>query len=123
MPGRIQGWLPLKANIYLDTTVISALFDVRAPERQALTKRFWSRIDEYSVFISELVTDEIKGASQPLQDNMMECVADFTLLPVTGESQRLAELYIQNGIFPEKYADDALHTALASTNQLGILLS
>ena len=30
---------------------------------------------------------------------------------------------IKNEIFPEKYSADALHTALASTNQIGILLS
>ena len=113
----------MKANIYLDTTVISALFDVRAPERQILTKRFWSRIDDYNVFVSELVIDEINGASQPLRDSMMENVADFTLLPITEEAQRLAELYIKNGIFPEKYSDDALHTALASTHQISVLLS
>jgi hypothetical protein len=113
----------LKANVYLDTTVISALFDARTPERQAQTKNFWSRIGEYNIFISELVIDEIRGAAQPLQDRMMSGVMDFTLLPTTEESQHLADIYIQNGIFPEKYSDDALHTALASVNQIGILLS
>jgi hypothetical protein len=60
----------MKANIYLDTTVVSALFDERTPERIAQTKQFWKHINDYNVFISELVIDEIKGASQPLQDKM-----------------------------------------------------
>jgi len=80
-------------------------------------------LNEYHVFISELVVDEIKGASQPLQNKMLEKIATFTSLSVTDEVQYLAELYIKNEIFPEKYFDDALHTALASTNQIGILLS
>jgi len=67
--------------------------------------------------------DEIQGAPQPLRDRMMECVAGFTRLPVTEEARRLAALYVQNGIFPEKYFDDALHAALASTHHIGILLS
>jgi len=113
----------LKTNIYLDTTVISALFDERTLERLNQTQQFWKHINEYNVFISELVVDEIKGASQPLQDKMLVKIANFTSLSITDEVQCLAELYIKNEIFPEKYFDDALHTALASTNQIGILLS
>jgi len=113
----------LKTNIYLDTTVISALFDKRTLERLNQTQQFWKHINEYNVFISELVIDEIKRASQPLQDKMLEKITNFTSLSITDEVQYLAELYIKNEIFPEKYFDDALHTALASTNQIGILLS
>lgn len=123
MPKQIPGWLLLKTNIYLDTTVISALFDTRTPERMAQTQQFWNQIDQYGVFISELVIDEIKGASKPLFDKMMDTVIDFTLLPITEEARHLADIYIKNGIFPEKYSDDALHTALASINRIGILLS
>jgi predicted nucleic acid-binding protein len=49
----------LKIKIYLDTTIISALFDKRTPERMFQTRRFWEHIEEYNVFISELVIDEI----------------------------------------------------------------
>ena len=113
----------MKTNIYLDTTVISALFDKRTPERMTQTQQFWKNINDYNVFISELVVDEIKGASQPLQDKMLEQITGFKSLSITDEDQYLAELYIKNEIFPEKYSDDALHTALATTNQIGILLS
>ena len=113
----------MKTDIYLDTTVISALFDERTPERLNQTQQFWTHINEYNVFISELVIDEIKGASQPLQDKMLEKITNFTSLSITDEVQYLAEIYIKNEIFPEKYYDDALHTALASSNRIGILLS
>jgi predicted nucleic acid-binding protein len=113
----------LKIKVYLDTTIISALFDKRTPERMSQTQQFWMHIDEYNVFISELVIDEIKGASQPLQDEMLKKVTTFTSLPITDDVQYLAKEYIENEIFPEKYSADALHVALASTNQIGILLS
>ena len=113
----------MKNSIYLDTTIISALFDKRTPERMTQTEYFWRKIEEYNVFISELVIDEIKGASQPLQNNMLETVKDFSVLSIDDVSQKLADTYIKNNIFPEKYLDDALHVALASTNQIGILLS
>ena len=113
----------MKNNVYLDTTIISALFDRRTPERMSQTQQFWEHIDDYNVFISELVIDEIKGASQPLQDEMLEKISNFTLLPVTDGAQYLAKEYIKNEIFPEKYLADALHAALASVNQISILLS
>ena len=87
------------------------------------TNQFWDHINDYNVFISELVIDEIKGASQPLQDKMLEKILNFTVLSITDNVQFLADVYIKNGIFPEKYSDDALHTAITSTNQIGILLS
>jgi predicted nucleic acid-binding protein len=113
----------LKIKVYLDTTIISALFDKRTPERMSQTQQFWRHIDEYNVFISELVIDEIKGASQPLQDEMLKKVSNFISLPVTDDAQYLTTEYIENEIFPEKYSADALHVALASANQIGILLS
>jgi hypothetical protein len=89
----------------------------------AQTKQFWDHIGDYTVFISELVLNEIKGASVPLQERMLEKVSTFTVLPITDNAQALANRYVENDIFPEKYSDDALHTAIASSNQIGILLS
>ena len=71
----------MKNSIYLDTTIISALFDKRTPERMAQTKQFWGKINNYNVFISELVIDEIKGATQILQLQMMKTVEKFSVLP------------------------------------------
>jgi predicted nucleic acid-binding protein len=113
----------LKTKIYLDTTIISALFDKRTPERMALTKQFWERIDEYDIFISELVINEIKGALEPLQIQMLKKVSNFVELSVSDNDYDLANIYVANEIFPKKYYDDALHVSIATTNQIGILLS
>lgn len=37
----------MKQRVYLDTSVLSALGDVRAPDRQALTREFFARIAEF----------------------------------------------------------------------------
>ena len=113
----------IKLKIYLDTSVISALFDERTPERLALTKVAWERLVDCDVFISETVLDELKNTSPLLRDKMLAVVSDFTILPISNSAKNLAGLYIEQGIFPAKYLDDALHVALASTNQISILLS
>jgi predicted nucleic acid-binding protein len=51
-----------KMKVYLDTSVISALFDERTPERQNLTKAAWDILDNYDVCVSELVVDELSAA-------------------------------------------------------------
>ena len=41
-----------RAKVYLDTSVISALFDLRTPERQSLTQSMWQVLPQFEVYIS-----------------------------------------------------------------------
>lgn len=113
----------MKARVYLDTSVVSARFDGRTPERMAQTETAWGRFVEYDPVISETVLEELGAASPPLREKLLDCVAGFTTLSVTEEAKELANAYVAQGIFPEKYFDDALHVAIASVHQVGILLS
>ena len=113
----------MKAKVYLDTSVISALFDERTPERLAMTSALWTKLSDYNVFISELVLEELERANEQVRDKMFSAIKGFTVLTTSKEAEKLAQIYVKQGIFPEKYFDDALHVALASVNQIGILLS
>jgi len=113
----------MKIKIYLDTSVISALFDERTPERLAMTSDFWSKLEDYEVFISELVLEELERANEQVKDKMFSAIKDFVVLKISKEAEELAQIYVKQGVFPEKYFDDALHVALTSVNQIGILLS
>jgi predicted nucleic acid-binding protein len=113
----------MKTKIYLDTSVISALFDSRTPERQAMTYSAWKQLNDYEVFISEIVIDELSKTSEPLKTSFFERIREFQVLSVTEGAHYLAQMYVAQGIFPQKYYDDALHVAVASVNQISILLS
>ena len=113
----------MKTKVYLDTSVISALFDERTPERLAMTSNFWSKLEDYEVFISELVLEELERTNEQVRDKMFSVIKDFIVLKTSKEVEELAQIYVKQGIFPEKYFDDALHVALTSVNQIGILLS
>ena len=113
----------MRTKIYLDTSVISALFDERTPERLSMTSAFWSKLDDYEVFISTLVIEELKRANIEVRDKMLSSVKDFHVLTVSEKAEELANCYLKQGVFPEKYYDDALHVALASENQIGIVIS
>ena len=113
----------MKTKIYLDTSVISALFDERTPERLSMTSAFWSKLDDYEVFVSTLVLEELERANVMVRDKMLSSVQSFNVLNISEKAVELANCYLKQRIFPEKYFDDALHVALASKNQIGILVS
>jgi predicted nucleic acid-binding protein len=113
-------------KIYLDTSVISALFDERTPERKLATEQAWVKLKDKSiseVYISELVLEELQRAAEPLKTSLLSAVSGFNVLPITEDIKRLAGIYVKKSIFPEKYFDDALHVAIAALNEIGILLS
>jgi predicted nucleic acid-binding protein len=110
-------------KVYLDTSVISALFDERTPERQQLTKLMWNTLLNYDVYISDIVLAEIDAVSDILKPVFLKTIDDFGVLKLNPEIENLANDYVKQGIFPEKYYDDALHVAIASVNRIGILLS
>jgi len=114
------------SKIYLDTSVVSALFDERTPERKFATEQVWLKLKDKSisdVYISELVLEELQRSVEPLKNSLLSAVSSFNVLPATENAKRLASVYIKHEIFPEKYFDDALHIAIAALNEIGILLS
>ena len=64
-------------SIYLDTSVVSALFDERTPERLQLTKTAWENFNEYDVYISQIVIDELSAARGELKKKFLSAVKDF----------------------------------------------
>ena len=91
-------------KVYLDTSVLSALFDARNPERQELTKEFFSRIDEHEVFISELTRVEIEETpDEELRDKMRGVIADVHVLPSQEAVEQLSGEYVKQGAVSEKY--------------------
>ena len=110
-------------RLYLDTSVISAFFDQRAPERKRMTEEFWQSLNIHRVFISTLVLEELDAAQDDLRTKMREKVKDSLVLEVTQAADELAERYIDEGIIPESYRDDAVHVAVATTNHIEFLVS
>lgn len=111
-------------KVYIDTSVLSALFDARNPERQELTKEFFSRINEHEVFISELTRLEIEETpDEELRDKMRGVIADFHVLPSQEAVEQLSGEYVNQGAVSEKYPEDAFHIAVAVVNDLDIVLS
>ncbi len=111
-------------KIYLDTSVISALFDIRNPERKSLTEAFIMEIDNYDVYISDLTVAEIERTPDiVLQAKMLEMIIHFARISLSNDVEWLANEYVKHGAIPESYPEDAYHIAIAVINDIDFLLS
>jgi len=111
-------------ELLLDTSVISAYFDERQPERMSLTKDFWKNIENYQVYISEVTIQEINFiTNKKLKSKFLKLIKSFKMLKVSPEIKMLAEAYLEANIIPKDYINDALQIATASVNKIDLLLS
>ena len=111
-------------GVYLDTSVLSALFDKRNPERQLLTRLFFDRIGSFDAHVSEVVLAEIDDTKDlRLRTQLSETAAPFRQLAISEEARALAREYVKKGAVPPDYPADSLHVALATVNGIDYLLS
>jgi len=113
-----------KIKVYLDTSVISALFDEKNPQRQFLTQLFFKSVESLDVYISEVVLAEIDDTRDTrLREKLKKTAISFKVLPINQESSILADEYVRQGAMPSDYPEDALHISIATVNSLNYLLS
>jgi predicted nucleic acid-binding protein len=114
------------AKIYLETTLFNFYFD---EERDAHidTLRLFHEIakNKFEAFTSTYVTEELEQAPQKKRDKMLALIAEYRIvvLAPNDESVKLANIYVNEGIIPVKYRTDGLHIAIASVNDLDMIVS
>lgn len=112
-----------RLKIYLDSSVPSAYFDSTRPERQQETQGFWKRIDQYEIFISDLVIKELnRTPARERREDLLKCVNGITVLPSGSEMVTdLAQEYFHEGAIP--IIEDAIHIAVATAYDLDVVAS
>nr|QNO44566.1 hypothetical protein KKOBALHG_00003 [Methanosarcinales archaeon ANME-2c ERB4]QNO45097.1 hypothetical protein HICMJNBA_00003 [Methanosarcinales archaeon ANME-2c ERB4] len=114
-----------KAKVYLDTTVPSAYYDDRAPDRERLTRIFWiERLPDFKSVISNIVLSEVRDTpDEEKRTKMGRLLQGIETLIFDEEADELAAEYLRRGVIPERYADDANHVAIAVVNGVRYLVS
>ena len=88
--------------------------------RQQMTKEWWGdRINEFEIFISELVKEEANAAAAKRTD----AIRSFTVLATEDVVTKMANSLVQKGPIPEKAQADAMHLALAAVHKMDYLLT
>jgi len=108
---------------YVDTCVFGGAFD---QEFAVVTQQFFDQVKHgrFSLVISATVVAEISESPLHVQAFFDELMTDYlTIVPVSLAARQLQQAYLDAGIVTGKYADDALHVAVASISDCALIVS
>lgn len=118
-----------KLKYYIETSVfnfpfVGEQYDLSKKEATIQFFEHWPNLDG-EMYISELVEREIARAPQDLRNQMMQQIQKLNPIILNGDedSENLADRFIQEGLIPVKYRNDALHIAIAVVNEIDIVVS
>ena len=112
-------------KVYFETQVFNFAFADDSPVEKDITLKLFNKIKDYEAYISEIVIREISRAPEFKKKQLFNLINkyEFKELEFDRESEELAKWYIKEGVIPEKYEEDAFHIAIASVNNLDVLIS
>lgn len=116
-----------RPKIYLDTSVISHLYQLDTPEKMNDTLAFWGALKQgrFNIFTSVTAMAEIANCYQPKKDILEQYLAEieFVLIHLDPEIEMLADKIIEQGILTKKSYDDCVHIASAVISDCDLIAS
>jgi hypothetical protein len=118
-----------KLKVYLDTSIINFLFADDTPDFKRVTEDLFENFIKKGIYdtrVSEVVFDEInRTESEDKRLKLLKVIMDYKIPfdNYNDDAERLAGIYIKEGIIPVKKYDDARHIGLSTTNNFDVLLS
>lgn len=100
-------------RLYLDTSIFSAYFDARTPERMQSTREFWPILKRHERLCSDLTQTELNQATAEWSEQLKALTREFRMIAIDDPMRELATAYAQAGVVPARYVEDALHTESA----------
>ena len=118
----------MKLKIYIETSVISYLVarpskNVVTAAHQASTLDFWNRLNDYKVFVSDIVIQEISKGDEAQAKHRCQIIENFQVLEIDDEVKGVAQIFLINKAIPEKCPEDALHIAVAAANGMDAIVT
>ncbi|AFZ57574.1 hypothetical protein Anacy_2095 [Anabaena cylindrica PCC 7122] len=118
----------MKSKIYIETSIPSFYHEIRT-EPDMIARREWTRFwwnnvrQQYDVFTSIAVLDELNKGNFPNKEEVIELINDIPLIDIEPEIAEIVQTYIQNQVMPSDPLGDALHLAIASYHKCDFLLT
>jgi predicted nucleic acid-binding protein len=119
----------MKPSLYLETTIPSFLVGTISPVlatavHQAATIRWWKeKREDYEVFISSVVIEEIQKGKTDLSKERLKLVADLPRLELSPDVKKLAESLKKKLVLPTRAETDIVHVAIACHYAMDYMLS
>lgn len=112
-----------RLRVYADTSVIGGCLD---SEFELASRRLFAKFEsgEYLLVLSDVTLSELERAPDAVQDLVRRLPAGSKqLVPLTPEAERLAALYLEEGVVPKRMWSDAQHIAAATVHGVDVLVS
>jgi len=114
-------------KLYIETSVPNMLLADDVPDLRRMTVEFyaWAKLCSDEFFTSAVTEDEISRAPAVLRARLVTALRALRpqLLSIDADARGLAQLYLQAGILPPRFSDDALHVAVAVCQQMDVIVS
>lgn len=116
-----------RLRLYLETSVLSFAVADDVPEGRRVTLELLEEVrrGKHEAYLSEIVLVELNRAREPKLSQLRTVLRGipFGELAFDERARALAERYVQEGIIPRKYQEDAFHIAVASVHGLDAVIS
>jgi len=116
-----------KLKVYLDTSVVSYLMQVDAPEKTGITLNLWEKFKTgvYDIFISQMLIVEVNNCDEPKRTFLLEKLNEikYKNLQLKNSTYDLANEIIKLGILTQKSIEDCQHIAVAIENDCDVIIS
>jgi len=117
----------VRQRLYLDTSVLGALTDPGPEDRVVATRRLLDGLARglWEGHISTLVLEEVERAPRTTREKIARELRKgyLTVLEESAGCVRLSQSYVSAGAVPSDYEDDARHIAIATINDIPVIVS
>jgi predicted nucleic acid-binding protein len=110
-----------KLRLYLESTMFNYYFDENRDGHGDTVKLFEAiGAGKYEGYTSEYAEIELRRAFEPKRSDMLALIDRYRIarLGAEDEAYRLADLYVNNNVIPERFRFDGVHIAIASIHGL-----
>jgi len=116
-----------KQRIYLETSLFNFYVDDSKGVSHDNTVRLFEEIaaGKYEAFTSAFVVGELKDAQEEKRKKMLALIPKYriSMLAESNEASYMADIYVAEGVIPQKYRMDGIHIALAAINEMDMIVS
>ena len=118
----------MKPKVYIETSIPSYLTawrsrDIVIAGNQETTKELWGRRDDFELFISIFVLEEVSAGDAKAAKLRLATLENIPEIEITEKVEAIAERLLSQALLPEKAKLDALHIATATIGGMDYLLT